>query len=446
MVDDGRTLSVVAFLDTNAFLHYAPISEVDWLDLLKADDAVIMISHVVIRELNKQKDLGEKKKLRKRAGSALMKIAALSRQSAPAYIRNCVELRFREHDPLIDFPAYKLNDKLSDDWLIATMLEYRQEVPGIRLVLVTNDVGLELKAIGHGLECLELPENYMLPDDPDPDQIRTQELERELLAYKKNLPDLRLAFEGGRDRIQIRLVKVPLGSEEEVCTKMAEVRATRPKVVKADRYSGADLMRGGVGPLDIDRYNKRMDEFYRAYEQYLKATGLLEDSQRRLCQLDLVLENAGSCPAKDIDVDLHLPDGLRVADDVESLLTYPSEPKAPEGPKSLLQERAEMIGSIKPVSGLDIGNIELRAIEDIGRNVSRPVIRRTDSLEIHFHVRELKHTCQADFDPLFVLFDSWATTRSFTIDYELLASNVPRLVAGQLHIIVDTAEIQKNGA
>jgi DNA methylase len=74
------------------------------------------------------------------------------------------------------------------------------------------------------------------------------------------------------------------------------------------------------------------------------------------------------------------------------------------------------------------------------RNISRPTIRRTDSVEVHFHVRELKLNFDAEFPTIFGIFDSWDDARSFTVKYRLLAANIPRPVESDLHIIVETMQ------
>jgi len=333
----------------------------------------------------------------------------------------------------------RLNDKISDDWLIATILEVGTEFEGISLILVTNDVGLQLKAASHGLNCVELPEKCALPVAPDADEIRIHELERELVAYKKSVPNLRLAFENGKDHVRVRLFKIPLITDQEISRRMTEIRAAHPKALKPEWYSEANLMVGALGPQDYDRHNHRMDNFYSAYEKYLKTADRVADAQRRMVSLEIVLRNDGFCPAKDTDIEMHLPDGMNVSDKAETLFEVPDEPSAPVGPKTAFQERLEMTtmgGVVRPISLM----ADMGTIERISRNISVPKIFRTNSFDIHVHVRELKHNLQAELDTLFVLFESWHTARSFTIDYELLAANVPQRVTSRVHVIVEIEE------
>lgn len=104
-----------------------------------------------------------------------------------------------------------------------------------------------------------------------------------------------------------------------------------------------------------------------------------------------------------------------------------------------MQEQLEWLSSVRPIPS-PLAMPDFSRIEKIGRNVSSPTIRRTNSYEIHFHVRTLKHKYQEPFETLFVAFDSWDTAKPFTVGYELSAGNVPNVVHGQLHVIVEVAE------
>jgi len=434
--------ATILFLDANVFLHFAPIEDIDWPCLAKVGLIRLMICQATIRDLNRVKDFGQSKKIRHRAGSALTKLGRLLNQSTP--VRQNVELSSRNDDPSIDFAAHRLSKDLSDDWLLATILEFRNEFPENRVALVTNDVGLRLKASGHGVQCIELPEQYKLPEELDPEQKKIQELEQELSAYKRRAPDLKLAFSNGADHIRFRLAKPSLLSDADLARKMNDVRAPYPKTPLPQWYT-SDLTMGMPGPEQIERYNERLDRFYSAYEKYLRETDAAADSQSRLFLFELVLSNVGSCPAKDIDVCLIVPDGLRVSEDGDSLCRFPEAPKPPEGPMSLTEEMMASLTSSRILSpGITetlnaINNLDLTM--PVPKNVSGPKIRETNSLEVTYHVGELKHTRRIEFDPLFVLFDSWDTAKSFSLGYEILAGNVPQPLTDRLHVIIDLAPI-----
>jgi len=64
----------VSFVDTNLFLHFPTLDQIDWLDLLRCDYVVIIVTATVIRELNRHKDAPVSFKLRERAASSLKKL------------------------------------------------------------------------------------------------------------------------------------------------------------------------------------------------------------------------------------------------------------------------------------------------------------------------------------------------------------------------------------
>ncbi|SRR6266849_8947605 len=78
---------ITAFPDVNYFLHFRSLDQVDWLKVLGAEAVTIVIAPVTLRELNTKKDLGETKKLRKRADSCLKKLANYLKQTGPVYLR-----------------------------------------------------------------------------------------------------------------------------------------------------------------------------------------------------------------------------------------------------------------------------------------------------------------------------------------------------------------------
>ncbi len=162
-----------------------------------------------------------------------------------------------------------------------------------------------------GFTCVELPEECLLPIEEDPDQKKIQELVREVNILKNRTPVLRLAFEGRSEHLRIRLAKLPLKSAGEISQVMSDIRKAQPKAPKPESYSGADVYRGVYGAAR-HRSPQWTDgiEFYLDYESYLRASDEYEDLQRRLIQLNFLLLNDGSSPAEDIDISMHLPDGL----------------------------------------------------------------------------------------------------------------------------------------
>ena len=113
----------VVFPDTNLFLHYRPLSAVDWCSLLQVTTVEIKIAAVVTRELEEQKTLHPSRKIRERAATALRLLHKYLGEKPPRQIREGVTLDFLIKEPLPEFAASRgLNLQLGDDRLIGTLL------------------------------------------------------------------------------------------------------------------------------------------------------------------------------------------------------------------------------------------------------------------------------------------------------------------------------------
>lgn len=196
-------------------------------------------------------------------------------------------------------------------------------------------------------------------------------------------------------------------------------------------------------------YNCDLDTYYERYAQYVRELRDFENEKRLTKELSITLRNTGGCPALDIDICLHFPDGFELVK-AGALPEPPAKPDPPSRPLSF----AEGLGNITAgaFSQLRTGFLS----EDLSRlaalsesrfavpklpvvsNVSEPVIERSNSFTVRYHVRELKHTFLEGLGPLYVMFQSFDTASSFGIDYAIIADNTPKETTGRLHV-----EIQK---
>lgn len=432
-----------AFLDTNTFLHYEGIDQIDWPDLLGCDEVTIVIAPIVIRELNRHKDAPTSPKIRDRAAAALKKLHDWSEQAPPVMIRNSVELQFRVQDPLLDFASEKLSLNIPDDHLVATMLEFRNEHPGSELILVTEDLGLKLKAGIHGLPKFQLPVSLRLPDELNIEQKRIKQLEQELKHLRDRMPAVKLLFRTEEQYLHVSVPAAEVLTAEALASSMEAIRAKYAKIEKKTDnapvaptlgdFLGITLF--GIPPEDVQKYNEALDTFYAAYEKHLPVLQDFKNRQRLTARLDIVLVNDGTSPAEDIDIFMHFPDGFELFNE-QDLPKMPTAPKAPARPTTL-QER--IAGSMR--TPLLTPGLFTPSFPDFHqpfiRNVSRPSIRRTHSYVVEFGVGRVKHGFNEPLDPLYIRFESFESARSFAIDYRLYAGNLPDPVEGQLHVIVD---------
>jgi hypothetical protein len=442
----GETV-IAVFLDTNLLMHYRPLNEIDWRSLLRCDAVKIEIAPVVTRELEEQKALNPSRKLRDRAAVALK---LLHKHLANPQVREGVTLRFLVKEPAVDFGTSRgLNLQLKDDRLIGTFFLYRDENPNTRCVLITGDLPLTVKAYQYHIEFLTLDERLLLPSEPDPLEKKNRELAAELHRYKSREPVLAILFEDGKLHARFRIVSPNDVSdhEPEIQAKLAAAKekcqpfSVKPReeidaVTLANHPFGQlaesvlQLTAGfeTIGRSFYEDYNIRVEAYHRAYEKYLRDTVSFKTLPSRTIELNLMVENEGTCPAEDIHVLLHFPDGFSLHDQ-KHLPTAPEEPTVPSKEMRLLSQAA-LLPSLHHLSdaGIRFPN---------PRNSSLPRIRKTNSYDVEFEREKLQHGFVWHCDPLYVVFDSWESAGSFGIDYSIHAGNMIDDCEGQLGIEID---------
>ena len=259
------------------------------------------------------------------------------------------------------------------------------------------------------------------------------------------MPDLALTFAGDVSHLEVRLEKPITHSHDDIDR---EKQLIRLKYKKLSHEEEKDEPPGGKvsaiaraiarmerpSPEAVDSYNTALERFYEQYGAWLLANALQVNRSRRTVKMNLELANCGTAPAEDIDLFLHFPDGFALYSESD-LPRPPAEPAPPEKPRG---------GLALPMPRLpvDFGNIfSPSLLAGMGpRNVSSPSIRRTNSYEVRFHVKSLKHGMVVSLDPLYAVFDSHESARSFSIEYHIVAANLPRPTDRKLHVVVQQSQ------
>ncbi len=435
------------FLDTNIYLHYRLFDQVNWLEILKASEVMIVIPPVTVRELNKHKELHPRQRVKERAATVLKKLLSLFGSDCQANIRDGVEMRLEDREPMVNFAEFQLDQDVQDDQLIASIIMFRNERREAEVILVTSDAGLTLitKAKRQGIPTVTMPDNLKLAEKPDPNQIRIRELEQTVRALELKIPQISLVFGDGSQHATFVLPHPTELTPEEIASKQKLLEQQYPKMEQESkqtnvlpRHLASARLNASMGntllPEDIRKYNTELDEFYRAYSEYLPRNLWYENLGHRTIKLLIFAANDGTAPAEDVDVFLHFPDGFKLTDE----RGFPNVPETPEPPA---KPRTQMQRLLESLSGglVSMPPLMTRIPDTVlpPQNVSAPNIRNTGSYDVDYHIQRLKHKLQEPADPLYVIFESFKNARSFHIDYRLLAANVPNEVTGQLHIIIE---------
>lgn len=440
-----------AFLDTNVFLHYQPFDQIKWTEILSASSVVLVVTPVVVRELDGHKDQHRISTIRDRARTALKKIEQIALGEMTMRLLDGVELEYAK-EPTIDFQQYGLREEINDDHLVASCLTYCRSEPNISVGLISGDTGPRLKARQHEIVAVSLPEKYKLPSALDAAEKEKQQLQRRIQQLENRFPKLKLAFADEANQFSTTLQQPLAMTEEEIQQRMIDIKnkykyRKRPVVPKSEPQDYSPLARFArvqsltnnfnnlVGPSseEIARYNRELETFYEECEIYLREYGVSADLQRRTIRLDLCLFNYGTAPAEDIDVFLHFPDGFDLYDDDDK----PQMPEAPDPPR-LPRTQAEIMQDSLITPNLPYLNRQPTYLPTQS-NVSAPEIKRSNSYEVSYEVQRLKQHMNEPFDPLYVVFDSFESAASFRIDYRINAADLPDETTGVLHTAVTRA-------
>lgn len=446
----------IIYLDTNIFLHYQPFTQINWLEIVKAESATIVIPPITIRELNKHKDSHPRAQIKKRAGETIKRLFGLYDLGANAKINDGVFVSFEDRDPTIDFAAHQLNFSIQDDQLIASILLNRQEAPTDHIVLVTSDLGLALvtKAGRQGINTQKLPENLRIADEPDPNESKVKQLEQQIRELNSRTPNLSLAYKDGTQHATIKLPHPVSLGQSEIAEKTIEIKNKFPKKKNEGVQDNAPLpqeeiekasMIEAVSKLnfisqeEVGRYNTKVDEYITAYSQFMISNVEFENLKRRTFKLDIALVNGGTAPAEDIDIHLHFPNGFQLLEEDE-LPDPPNPPDPPVEPMTVMQQLTNSLKypNIMPSSiYFDQPVFSPR----LPQNVSSPDIKRVNSYDVDIHVQKLKHNLQVYFAPLFIVFDNFESANSFSVEYRILAANIPNEDTGNLYIVIEKEQL-----
>jgi hypothetical protein len=432
---------VAAFPDTNVFLHYRPVAELDWHSIAQGQPVRIQIALVVTRELEERKTLHPIKRIRERATVALRTLHEFLEQGVPCRVRDGVLVDFLVQEPSQEFAASKhLNFQLGDDWLLATVLAFRETKPGTKVLLVTSDLPLIVKARHYEIDAVQPPINQRLQEEPDASEQKIRTLENELRQYKSRVPDLAVLFDDGEDHKKFQIFAPLPNVEREIESALkthkekhpltkseSQPKPTGPGISDAFSEHLAESLKDITAAMQVFQgdYDSRLKQWYQRYEEYLRETARFKDRERRTIMVKLILVNNGSCPGEDIDMLFHFPDGFNVYDE-EGQSEPPEEPAPPS------------TGYASPLFSISDSLLRPHMPQlPQPENPHLPKIRKTNSYEVAFHCNRLKHGFLYRCRALYLAFDSFEAAKSFSFTYNIHAANTPLPQDGTLHVILE---------
>ncbi len=432
------------FFDSNVFLHCRQFEEDVWLEALETESLTIIVPLSVIHELDKHAEAHKSRRVRRHATTVLRRFrelisaAVLSPIGSLAQCSAKLAICFMNTEPLIDYSANSLLADRQDDQLLAAVLEATSKLASVPL-LVSRDFALEVKAHARRITFLN-PQELALPVEPDEDQLEIKRLEEELRLHASRSPKLKLQFkdksafqvfpivpprEADGDYIESRLRQIQLEVPPLARKEPSEAPPTGTLIDFLGKFSGPSL-------IQIDKYNQELESYFAEYRQFLIEKLQYRNLSRRTARIELFLSNEGTLPANNVHAHLHFPDGFKLL----SHEKYPAPPQEPT-PPSLPPTPLEVIASLSSQGSLFVPDLNVPKLLE-KRNVSLRRLERSNSYDVEFTVIKSRHGWQELLAPLYVVFDSFETAKSFEIDYQLYSDDTPRATAGKIRVVIES--------
>jgi hypothetical protein len=276
-----------------------------------------------------------------------------------------------------------------------------------------------------------------------PEHRELFKLQEELARLKNRLPILNIKVRS-RDGVsnigRFCLKRIPPLSTSDIDAQINEIRkklehsppATKKTNSPISFLSGQPWL---VSENEVKRYKVDLQKYIQQMRSYLKSEWEYNELYSRIIEIRFVVLNEGNSPAEDIDVFLYFPNGFVVTDE-DHLPNKPTPPDKPILPRTLMETIADMNRQLVPsVPKFPSAIVTPELPSESGKH---PQIRKINSFEVSFSVPKLKHGLQVEFEPVYVIFPSIESAKSFNISYSILAGNHPERVEDQIHIVLNT--------
>jgi len=334
---------IIAFPDTNCLLHYPCIKDIDWRSLCDSEFVRIILSRQVIAELDEKKSHPT---LRERAERSIKEIKRLLKEGG--HVRDKVIIEsFKKDIPFFEYPP-DLNTDSQDDRIICQVIRCAEENAPIQVIVVSEDLGMELRCETFNIMVVEPPRAERLPNPTTDLERERNKAVKELHQLKNRMPDICVKIsptnEDFENQIKIRLPdreSETINIESEIAHKTAELAVHRPCNQGGNPRSHIDQIGRIFLPSDEEyaRHEKDLGIYLKKYRKHLESKARFDQCLLRAFEFWIKIENAGNTPAFEVEISLRFASVLQALfsenNQVGSLPTIEEEPKKPIPPRNI---------------------------------------------------------------------------------------------------------------
>jgi hypothetical protein len=405
------------FVDTNLPLHHQPLHQIDWKEVTGSDDVTLIFSVVIFDELDQHT---RNPRLATRAKRARKDLYGYTESGI---VKGTVKAEsiLKPNTKILE--EHNMDPQQNDQWILGTIKDYIKTNPSENVALLTADVGMRIRARAYGISVVMLDDKYKLDEESD-EQKEIKKLKAENEKLKAAVPQLGMAFETG-NVVTFKLHRPNYEKYVQDEIRRMEYR-DYPRVSDSETFSYR--LNREYTRQDAITYNSQLNEYYKAYEAYLKERKNLYFAETLTLKLDSILKNTGLVPGKNIDIEILFPANMLVSE-------RSANKRIPEPNK----KNPPVLGVLKPLTW---------SYETNQNYYQRPepeslikVTEMTDgTTRVDFHVAILKQQMDIRIPPIYVTFYTETDVHGFNIEYALRSENVPDVVKGALNVKADFGE------
>lgn len=415
------------FLDTNIFLHFINFEQIPWDNLVGDVDFKIIVSDIVVGEIEKHKD-GARGKIQKKAKaiSKLFGDVFLGDKKLSISLGHCMSYP----EKLPDDVRAKFNPSSQDDQILMGILA--SDYPKDDIIVVSYDNLILMKAKCHGLHFFKMPDKYKLKEEPSEEEKELEKCRKELMALKNRMSKPVLLLNGENDVLKIK--RSPLLNIDEMLEfHMQKVRSEHPykkhpKVSKKSDYFGAMLDSCSLIDAEgIDNYNSYLDSYYKREEIFSRASLKKKMLEERMLKLSFSLSNEGTDETGNIDVFVKFPSGLKLYDNKSKKKVDVDKPELPLPYRPFYDPRInEALRNLSPTSNYGRGIINMWSLDD---DISeRNFVYKAS--QVNHHV--VHNLCDGE-----ELYIDKETFGNFKIEYRIIDSKHSDSIDGIINVVIE---------
>ncbi len=416
------------FLDTNVYLHYIDVEEIDWKSLVTGgEDFTIVIPPIVREEIDKKKDQA-RGKIQHRAKKISSKFANIFLEEK--------KMKYKYSDcknPTNDlFEKYQFDKDTNDDKLLLSAILFDPTKDNI--ILVSADNNILIKAKTNGVPYFRMPKDgeHLLKEEKTEEEKEIEKLKEELDIYKNRKPNPQITFEDGSTMLKLKK-PTPKDLEIEIEKYLEKEKLKYPR---DSTYDTGDYLDGAIrntlhsimgdfSAEQILKYNIQREEYLKEYKEYIRFIVQNEIFSEQLKELKFTLSNTGNAQTGDMNIFINIPQNIKLYSKKSKIKRIKSVLVPPQK-NGLNRKVLQATANIQPLESY-LPNYEY--CWDLNN--------RLTNNEFLFDESKLNHTLHKNLNIEDSLFIDTLSCRNFSIDWYIIDSALPKPVEGQLKVIIE---------